>query len=70
MDRSGGGNANMIAGFGLIAIPSEYGVTGIMTFVVNRLGQVYEADLGDETELRAAAIQQFDLDDAWILVRN
>ena len=60
-------NGNMIGGFAVIAVPDEYGVTGIMTFLVNQLGKVYERDLGDDTELKAAAIQEYDLDDNWKL---
>jgi hypothetical protein len=60
----------MIAGFGMIATPSDYGVTGVMTFIVNQSGKVYEADLGDDTELSAASIQQFDLDDDWSVVKK
>jgi len=63
-------NGNMIAGFGMIATPSDYGVTGVMTFIVNQSGKVYEADLGDDTELIAASIQQFDLDDDWSVVKK
>ncbi|HWA46766.1 MAG TPA: DUF2950 domain-containing protein [Dongiaceae bacterium] len=63
-------NGNMIAGFGLIATPSDYGVTGVMTFVVSQSGKVYEADLGEDTELVTAAIQQFDLDDGWSVVKK
>ena len=63
-------NGNMIAGFGMIATPSDYGVTGVMTFITSQSGKVYEADLGDETELEAAAIQQFDLDDGWSVVKK
>jgi hypothetical protein len=63
-------NGNMIAGFGMIATPSDYGVTGVMTFIVNQSGKVYEADLGDDTELNAASIQQFDLDDDWSVVKK
>lgn len=63
-------NGNMIAGFGMIATPSEYGVTGVMTFITNQSGKVYEADLGDDTDLAAAAIQQFDLSDAWVPVKK
>jgi hypothetical protein len=36
----------MTAGFGLLAYPAEYGVSGIMTFMVNQQGVVYEKDLG------------------------
>ena len=63
-------NGNMIAGFGMIATPSEYGVTGVMTFITNQSGKVHQANLGDDTELEAAAIQQFDLDGSWELVRK
>jgi hypothetical protein len=63
-------NGNMIAGFGMIATPSDYGVTGVMTFIVSQSGKVYEADLGDDTELSAASIQQFDLDDDWSVVKK
>jgi hypothetical protein len=63
-------NGNMIAGFGMIATPSDYGVTGVMTFIVNQSGKVYEADLGEDTELSAASIQQFDLDDDWSVVKK
>lgn len=60
-------NGNMIGGFAIIATPDEYGVTGIMTFVVNQLGKVYEQDLGDDTDLRAAAIQEYNIDEGWEL---
>jgi hypothetical protein len=63
-------NGNMIAGFGMIATPSDYGVTGVMTFLVNQSGKVYEADLGEDTDLIAASIQQFDLDDDWNVVKK
>ena len=49
-------------GFGLIASPAIYGNSGIMTFLVNHDGVVYQTDLGPETALRAKAISLFDLD--------
>ncbi len=42
-------NGNMILGFGMIAYPARYGVSGIMTFAVNQAGVVYECDLGEQT---------------------
>jgi hypothetical protein len=36
-----------------------------MTFMVNQQGRVYEKDLGDDTEIKAAAIQEYDLDSSW-----
>jgi hypothetical protein len=63
-------NGNMIGGYGVIATPDEYGNTGIMTFIVNQQGMVYEKDLGDDTALKAAVIQEYDLDDSWKLTEE
>jgi hypothetical protein len=63
-------NGNMIGGYGVIATPDEYGNTGIMTFIVNQQGKVYERDLGDDTALKAAMIQEYNLDDTWALARE
>jgi hypothetical protein len=51
---------NMIAGFGLVAYPADYGNTGAMTFVVSHRGQVHEKDLGPFTGMPA-----YDPDDSW-----
>jgi hypothetical protein len=58
-------NGNMIAGFALIAWPAEYGHSGIMTFLVNHQGKVFEKDLGPDTEQAAAAIEAYDPDETW-----
>jgi hypothetical protein len=58
-------NGNMIAGFALIAWPVSYGETGVNTFVVNHQGIVYEADLGENTEVVAREIDRFNPDDNW-----
>ena len=55
----------MIGGFGLIAYPAEYGNSGVMTFVVNHAGTVYEKDLGKRTEAIAKRIYLFDPDQTW-----
>jgi len=60
-------NGNMIAGFALVAWPAEYGNSGIMTFIVNQQGLVYQKDLGSKTEHLAPAIKQYDPDSAWEL---
>ena len=39
----------MIGGFALLAYPAEYGNSGVMTFLVNHSGTVYQKDLGDYT---------------------
>nr|WP_298719121.1 DUF2950 domain-containing protein [uncultured Steroidobacter sp.] len=55
----------MIGGFALIAVPAEYGRSGVMTFIVNHDGVVFAKDLGPDTERAAQAIQSFDPDPSW-----
>jgi hypothetical protein len=55
----------MIGGFGLIAYPAEYGNSGVMTFMVNHAGTVYQKDLGPRTESIAKRIYSFDPDQTW-----
>jgi len=63
-------NGNMIAGFAAVAVPAEYAETGVMTFVVSQQGKVYQKDLGEDTALAAAAIQEYNPDDSWTLVKE
>jgi hypothetical protein len=58
-------NGRLTRGFGLIATPARYGQTGVMTFIVNQDGQIYEKDLGPASIRRAAAIKSFDPDSTW-----
>ncbi len=58
-------NGKMIGGFALIAYPAEYGASGVMTFVVNHDGVVYEKDLGKETVKIASAMTKYDPDKTW-----
>ena len=58
-------NSRMVGGFGAIASPVTYGETGVMTFIVNQDGIVYERDLGPQTSERAAAINLFDPGEGW-----
>ena len=58
-------NNHMIAGFGLVAFPAQYGVTGIMTFIVNHDGVVYQKDLGPDTTSIAEKISLFDPGSGW-----
>ena len=55
----------MIAGFGLVAYPAQYGASGVMTFIVNHDGVVYEKDLGPTTAADAAAMRSFNPDSTW-----
>lgn len=58
-------NGHLIGGFAMIAWPAEYRKTGVMTFIVNHYGDVYEADLGPETTKLAAAVTEYNPDTAW-----
>ncbi|HXX53388.1 MAG TPA: DUF2950 domain-containing protein [Thermodesulfovibrionales bacterium] len=58
-------DGRMIRGFGLLAYPAEYGVSGIMSFVVNHSGVVYEKDLGSKTKEAAKAMTKYDPDKKW-----
>jgi len=56
---------NMIGGFAVVAYPADYGVSGVMSFIVNHDGVVHEKDLGPDTDKIAAAMQLYDPDDSW-----
>ena len=58
-------NGDMSGGFALIAWPAEYDVTGVMTFLVNEDGIVFQKDLGKTTGLEAARITRYDPDASW-----
>jgi hypothetical protein len=55
----------MIGGFALIAYPAEYGNSGVMTFLVNHAGTVYQKDLGNRTGAIARRVTLFDPDQTW-----
>jgi hypothetical protein len=55
----------MIGGFALVAYPAEYGNSGVMTFVVNYAGTVFQKDLGERTERLAERMTSFNPDQTW-----
>jgi hypothetical protein len=55
----------MLAGFALVAWPEEWGNSGVMTFMVNQEGKVYQRNLGAKTAALAAAMTTYDPDPAW-----
>jgi hypothetical protein len=56
---------HMIGGFGAVAWPAQYGNSGIMTFIVNQEGVVYQKDLGSGTEVAVKKITLFDPGTGW-----
>jgi len=63
-------NGEMSGGFGLVAYPADYGRGGIMTFIVNQDGVVYQKDLGEDTLKVAAGLAAYDPDGTWAEVKK
>jgi Protein of unknown function (DUF2950) len=61
-------NGNMIAGYALVAYPDKWGSSGVMTFIINQRGRVYEKNLGPNTAKIAGAITEYDPDTTWKVV--
>jgi hypothetical protein len=59
---------NMIGGFALVAYPAKYGSSGVMTFMVNQDGIVYQKNLGKDSTKIAEAMKVFDPDKTWVKV--
>jgi Protein of unknown function (DUF2950) len=55
----------LLGGFAMVAYPAQYGVSGIMTFIVNHEGIVYEKDLGPNGAAIARAMKTFNPDSTW-----
>lgn len=60
-------NGHMIAGFALVAYPANWGNSGVMTFIVNTQGRVYQKNLGPRTAEIAAALTEYNPDPSWKL---
>ena len=58
----------MIGGFAAIAYPAQWSVSGVMTFIVNHDGLVYQKNLGPKTAAIASAMARFDPDASWARV--
>jgi len=58
-------NGKMIGGFAVIAYPARYGASGVMSFIVNHDGVVYEKDLGKNTAAIASKMTTFNPDASW-----
>jgi hypothetical protein len=63
-------NGNMIAGCALVAYPAHWGESGVMTFVVNQWGKVYQRNLGAQSADLAVAMTAFDPDEDWEAVAS
>jgi hypothetical protein len=61
-------NGEMTGGFAILAYPAEYANSGVMSFVINQDGKVYEKDLGANTSEVAKTIASYDPDNTWSAV--
>jgi hypothetical protein len=61
-------DGRLSGGFALVAWPAQYGVTGIMTFVINQDDTLHERDLGPETATSAKGMTVYNPDDTWTIV--
>ena len=60
---------DMSGGFALVAWPAQYDATGVMTFIINQDGVLYEKDLGPDTAAMAKAMSLYDPDPSWVKVQ-
>ena len=58
-------NGNMSGGFALVAWPDKYDLSGVMTFIVNQDGIVYEKDLGADSAATASKMSEYNPDESW-----
>jgi hypothetical protein len=58
-------NGKLTRGFGFIASPTDYRNSGVMTFIINQDGTVYQKDLGPDTAKLAAAMTEYNPDNTW-----
>ncbi len=61
-------NGNMIAGFALIAWPAEWSRSGVMTFICDQSGDIFQKNLGPRTGEVARGITRYDPDPSWSAV--
>jgi hypothetical protein len=55
----------MMGGFAMVASPAQYGSSGVMTFIVNHDGVVYEKDLGSNTPQTVESMSKSNPDKSW-----
>ncbi len=63
-------NGNMVGGFGLVAFPSDWGKSGVMAFIVNQQGKVFQKNLGPDTLKTAQDMDTYDPDETWTPVKE
>jgi Protein of unknown function (DUF2950) len=60
----------MIGGFAVVAYPAEYGNSGVMTFIVNHEGKVFQKNLGQNTASITRSMKEYNPDSTWTEVKE
>ncbi len=60
----------MIGGFALVAYPAEYANSGVMSFIVNHDGKVFQKDLGKDTASVATRMKEYNPDSTWTEIKQ
>jgi hypothetical protein len=63
-------DGNLSGGVAMVAYPAEYKVSGVMTFIINQDGVVYEKNLGEQTAEIAKAMTEYNPDSSWHKVKE
>ena len=63
-------NGNMVAGYALVAYPAKWGASGVMTFIVNQRGRVYQKNLGPKSAEIARKMKEYNPDLSWKIVEQ
>jgi Protein of unknown function (DUF2950) len=63
-------NGNMVGGFALVAFPANWGKSGVMTFIVNQQGLVYQKNVGPDTAKIAQEMRSYNPDTTWTRVKE
>lgn len=63
-------NGNMIAGFAMIAFPADHGNSGIMSFICNHQGKVFQKNMGSDSDLIAGGVVVYDPDASWTQTKD
>lgn len=63
-------HGELTKGFALLAYPQYWGQSGVMTFIINANGKLYQQDLGANTDAMAKSIKEYNPDSKWTLVED
>jgi hypothetical protein len=63
-------HSKLTKGFALVAWPQHWDQSGIMTFIVNQDGVIYQRNLGEKTAEMASSMKEYNPDSNWMIVQD